>query len=116
MVVMGKYNGPARVIADGVPYKVTAQLVSFTEYKTLLTDPFDDQEHVYGGQPRWIGTIHARTTTDVWRIRQTDNLLLSTEQGWEARVFIVRSDAGPGSTELRIAGTGSPPFADEEGT
>ncbi|WDV56631.1 hypothetical protein PV963_43140 [Streptomyces coeruleorubidus] len=108
---MGKYNGPARVIADRVPYEVSAQLVSFTEYKALVSDSVGGQEHVHSGHTRWIGTLRTRTTADAWTIRRSDDLILRTEEDWGGH-FTVTGGGGLGSSELRINGSGNPPFRD----
>ncbi|MDG9709387.1 hypothetical protein [Streptomyces sp. DH10] len=108
---MGKYNGPARVIADGVPYEVSAQLVSFTEYKALVSDPHGGQEHVHSGHTRWIGTLHTRTAADAWTIRRADDLVLRTEGDWEGR-FTVTGGGRLDSSELKITGSGNLPFGD----
>lgn len=111
---MGSYTGPARVIADGVPYQVSAQLVSFAEYKVLVTDPFGGQGHLYGTEPRWIGIIHPSTVADAWAMSQADELVIRTEQGREGR-FTVTRGGDFCSSELQIAGSASPPFDDEAG-
>lgn len=111
-MVMGSYAGPARVTADGVPYEVIAQMVSFAEYKVLVADPFGGLEHLYGIEPRWIGTIHTRTTVDAWTISQSDELAIQTEEGRES-CFTVKSGGDLCSSELDIVGIGSPPFAEE---
>ncbi len=83
VLVMGSYAGPARVIADGVPYEVSAQLGSFAEYKVLVADPFGGQGHLYGTEPRWIGIIHARTPSEAWAMSQAEELVIRTEVGRE---------------------------------
>ncbi|MFD5234657.1 hypothetical protein ACFWJ5_40435 [Streptomyces qaidamensis] len=107
---MGRYDGPAWVIAGGRLYEVIAQLVSFTEHKVLVTDPFDGQP-MYGTEPRWIGTIDARTAADAWSINQADELVIRTEEGREGR-FTVTRGGDLSSSELMIAGYGSSPFDD----
>ncbi|MEU0942333.1 hypothetical protein ABZ379_05975 [Streptomyces canus] len=67
---------------------------------------------LYGPEPRWIGIIHARTPTDAWTISQTDELVIRTEEGREGR-FTFTSGGDLSSSELMIAGYGSPPFDDE---
>lgn len=111
---MGSYTRPARVIADGVPYEVSAQLVSFTEYKVLVADPFGGQGHLYGTEPRWIGIIHASTVADAWAMSQAGELVIKTEEGREGR-FTVTRGGDLSSSELQIAGSASPPFDDEPG-
>ncbi|MDQ1051799.1 hypothetical protein [Streptomyces sp. V4I2] len=111
---MGSYAGPARVIADGVPYEVSAQLVSFKEYKVLVADPFGGQGHLYGTEPRWIGIIHARTPSEAWSMSQADSLVIRTEEGREG-CFTVTRGGDLCSSELQIAGSGSAPFDDEAG-
>lgn len=110
VMVMGRYEGPAWVIAGGRLYEVIAQLVSFTEYKALVTDPFDGQP-MYGTEPRWIGTIDARTAADAWSISQADELVIRTEEGREGR-FTVTRGGDLSSKELTIAGYGNSPFDD----
>jgi hypothetical protein len=109
-MVMGRYDGPTWVISDGRRYEVIAQLVSFTEYKVLVTDPFDGQP-MYGTEPRWIGTIGARTAADAWSINQADELVIRTKERREGR-FTVTRGGDLSSSELTIAGYGSPPFDD----
>ncbi|WP_307680445.1 hypothetical protein [Streptomyces sp. V4I2] len=90
---------------------MSAQLVSFTEYKALVSDPFGGQEHACSGHTRWIGTLHTRTTADAWTIRRTDDLILRTEEDREGP-FTVTGGGRLGSSELRITGSGNPPFGD----
>ncbi|MFF8399389.1 hypothetical protein [Streptomyces sp. NPDC016172] len=107
---MGRYDGPAWVIAGGRLYEVIAQLVSFTEYKALVTDPFDGQP-MYGTEPRWIGTIDARTAADAWSVSQADEPVIRTKEGREGR-FTVTRGGDLSSRELTIAGYGNSPFDD----
>jgi hypothetical protein len=109
---MGRYDGPAWVIAGGRLYEVIAQLVSFTEYKALVTDPFDGQP-MYGTQPRWIGTLDTRSTADAWSVSQADELIIRTKEGREGR-FTVTKGGDLHSKELMIAGYGNSPFDDDE--
>ncbi|MEU2271530.1 DUF4873 domain-containing protein [Streptomyces olindensis] len=108
---MGRYDGPAWVITDGRLYEVIAQLVSFMEYKALVTDPFDGQP-MYGTEPRWIGSIDAKTAADAWTMSQAEELVIRTHEGREGR-FTVTRGGDLASSELMIAGYGSPPFHDD---
>ncbi|MFD9047668.1 DUF4873 domain-containing protein [Streptomyces zaomyceticus] len=89
---MTTYEGPATVVADGNEFPVDADL-------TLTSGP---------GLREWYGNLATSDEEATWRIQEASTTTIQINDG-PAASFIATA-ARLGGTEVRIQGSGAPPF------
>ncbi|MET9954497.1 hypothetical protein ABZ135_23545 [Streptomyces sp. NPDC006339] len=107
---MGRYNGSATVIADGVDYTVRAELWCEPSPPQSVRS-FAGSSPVGGGGIEWGGTLYASGGTDAFAMHQANSLLLRLDDGAEAPfTFPPGGEGDLEAGELEIRGSGTVPF------